>query len=214
MLVLVIIFLQRTRAMFWVVTTSTAFCAISLADVLRCFVTDQWNFRKSRKAQALARFFKPEEQSVAISKQLKTIWHHLRSFRHFYFKEWRMARNAWAYLLDFIRTVLCPNSSERGGNGDNVSEAELGPKEQTQTGIQYSHEYCIENILSLTSHKIHRYMNDKIDDIQFSPDGEWVAYCSTFSCYAILVKPEVSLTAYGDSDGIDKTIFSLRTPSL
>lgn len=125
-----------------------------------------------------------------------------------------MTRNAWAYLLDFIRTIMCSNSTERGGNGDIVSRTELGPKDQTQTGIQYSHEYCIENILSFTSHKIYRHMNDKINDIQFSPDGEWVAYCSTFSCYAILVKPEVSLTAYGDSDGIDKTIFSLRTPSL
>lgn len=200
--------------MFWVVTTSMAFCAISLADVLRCFATDQWHFRKSKKALALARFFSREKQSQAISKQPKNTWHQMISLLHIHSKEWRIIRDAWIRILDSIRTFICSGRTRRGRNSSNASKLECGsdtPGIQDKKIIGDRHT---ELISSPTFRQIHHYAVERIYDIQFSPDGEWVAVCATLNSHAIHVRSDVSLASTSEINGTAKRIYRLRTSSL
>lgn len=188
--------------MFWVVIASTAFCAISLADVLRCFATDQWNFWKSRKARALARIFSPEKQSRAIWKKLKNIWPLLSSLRHFHWytiKEWRMTRNARLRLWRSVRNLLCSCYTNTEGTNDIDTELAAGMQpettEPTKPDSINNVDCSIESIRSirLSFQGSPHIFDDKIYDMQFSPNGKWLAVCTTFRCYAKQVNSEVSL---------------------
>lgn len=200
--------------MFWVVTTSTVFCAISLADVLRCFATDQWNFWKSRKARALARFFSPEEQSRVVWKRLENIWPLLSSLRHIHFKKWRMIRDAWTRILDSIQTFLWPGSTHRVRDSNSESKTEHGNVTSGTQRRKVNGECCTNFLSSLLSREIRHYSVEKIYDIQFSPDGDWVVVCATINCHAIHVRFEVSLALNGGLNGITKRIYRLRVNVL
>lgn len=202
--------------MFWVVTTSTAFCTISLADIIRCVAIDQtqyqWNFWKT--AHALARFPSPEKPSVSIEKQLKNIWFLPRRL---------VDRDASIRVIDFIQTFFCPGRTRRERISYDASETERGTdisvtqgrnnngecytrgtnKSGTQ-GRKISDECYTNTISSLSPREIRLFAFETFYDMQFSPDGEWVVFCAAIHCHAIHVGSEVSLASNGEINGTTK----------
>lgn len=91
---------------------------------------------------------------------------------------------------------------ERGADTSGTQEKE--PNENSYVDL----------ISSLSSRPIRHYSVEKIHDMQFSPDGEWVAVCATVNCHAMHVRSEVSLASNGDLNGITERMYRLRVNVL
>lgn len=177
--------------MFWIVAASTAFCAITLVDVLRCVATDQyqdqWTFGKNKITRAALFTLSPRKQSRTTMNQLRNIWSLLGSLRHIPFTEFRRIKTASTRLLGSIRKILCPWHTRIGIISDIVCEMERGSDPLTTHGRTINVECYIKSISSLSFQEVHRYEGQHIYDIQFSPDEEWVVVCATGECHAIHV---------------------------
>lgn len=193
--------------MFWVVTGCTAFCAISLANALLYFAIDRWVFSKSIRSRPFARLLNPERQSRAFWKQLKFVWpvisNRLRQF-HWYTRTTtrdvkRSLSGAAKRIFVFLRLSSLGPDGLHGYN----DELELG--QSLEEGSEplsvnqglYPHTRGNEVDISWYSTQIvslsprFQEKTERIYDMQFSPNGELLAVCTTFWCYVIDVRPAV-----------------------
>lgn len=185
--------------MFWVVTASTAFCTIGLADVLRCYATDQWGFWKSRKTRALARDVTTEKQSTVIWERLKnfSLLSSLHHFNRHTIKGWHTTRRLRVRLWGIIRNFLCSCYACRDTSTDSDHDMETGAQDQESENT--ASVECTEFIRSLSSQDLNfSHYAGKIYDMQFSPGGEWLVVCTTSACYAYKVYTSVSLVVNGE----------------
>lgn len=200
--------------MFWVVTTSSAFCTISLADILVCVATDQhpWTW-KGKKSGGVSRTLSPRKKNRSTTRKLRYMWS-FSILHHFSFIRRRMTESAgsrlvWGITKHFL--CSCYSESKRAIIKRDI-ESVLDMNTET---FGPAMPPSISNIdfdtytSALSPQEIRRYTDEQIYDIQFSPDGEWVAVCSTVNCHAIRVRSEVSFASNGEIDGITKKISRL-----
>lgn len=193
--------------MFWAVTASASFCAISLADILLRVSTYQhpWTYWKSKKSRGVIR---------TLSSRKKNRYEKLRDMssprilHHLHYRKWRMTRSVWWILWGSIKTSLCScfTNSEGATNKFDVESVPYMNPETFGAAKQpsVSNIALIESIVSLSPHKLRHYTDEQIIDIQLSPDGEWIAVCSTVNCHAIHVRSEVSSASNGELYSITK----------
>lgn len=198
--------------MFWVVTTSASFCGISLADILLRVSTYQhpWTYWKSKTTRGVFRTLGPRKKNryeKLRDMSSPSILHHL------HYRKWRMTRSVGWFLWGSIKTSLCSCFTNSEG-ATNKFDVESVPYMNPETFGATKHPSVsnialIESIVSLSPHELGRYTDEQIHDIQFSPDGEWIAVCSTVNCYAIHVRSEVSSASNIELYGITKKMCRL-----
>lgn len=182
-------------AMFWIVTACTLFCATSLASVLLYFTADSWIFSRTMKTRVLPRILNPDMQSEAIGVQLR---HMLRSplaskiLRNFLTKKSTMPTDAEKSPSRVSKTTNPGPRNELPSKGkDEIPEA----PELSDVDVDI---YCYsDHIRSLRVRQLPLRKTTQIYDMQYSPDGRWLAVCTTLVCYVISVEYEVSYKANG-----------------